>query len=116
MGKGAAYNQRARAWLAEQGYVLIAKVEWFNPFTKRMTDLFGAFDYLAVGKGETVGVQVTSRNHASDRRKKLMTNPHVGECWNNGWRILLLTFDQPKGPRTAWRAHVEWLLEDDDAR
>ncbi len=116
MAKGSEYNARARRWLEDHGYGLIAKVEWFNDHTKRMHDLFGVFDFLAVGRGHTVGVQVTSRSNASNRRTKVVQSGAAQECAANGWKILLLSFDQPKGKGTAWRAHPEWLLDDDVQR
>jgi hypothetical protein len=51
---------RSTVFLREQGYI-VATVEHYNAFTKRKHDLFGCIDLLAIGNGETVAVQVTSK-------------------------------------------------------
>jgi hypothetical protein len=54
---------------------MAAVVERWNPHSKTRQDLFTFLDILAVGNGETLGVQATSGDHVQDRVAKI-----CGEC------------------------------------
>ena len=97
MAKKSNYNQRTRDELKKRGYTAIQKVEVFNSFTKRMTDLYGVWDYLAVGMGETIAVQVTSRSNLADRARKIADSAFIGEVREAGWRLELWGYDKYKG-------------------
>ena len=56
---------RSLAQLRERGYQVWV-VEYWNAFSRKRVDLFGIFDILGVGNGETIAVQTTSRGR-SDR-------------------------------------------------
>jgi hypothetical protein len=60
--------------LRTDGY-MVQVVERWNQFSHRRVDLFGFVDVLAVGNGETLGVQATSGDHVQDRIAKIS-----GEC------------------------------------
>jgi hypothetical protein len=79
---------RSTALLREQGYI-VATVEHYNSFTKRKHDLFGCIDLLAIGNGETVAIQVTSKGHLSERRHKVEEAEAYPEMLRSGWRIVL---------------------------
>ena len=79
---------RSTAHLRDLGY-LVATVEHYNAFTKRKHDLFGCIDLLAIGNGETVAVQVTSKGHLSDRKHKIEEAEAYPEMLRSGWRIVL---------------------------
>jgi hypothetical protein len=79
---------RSMALLRERGYT-VATVEYYNAFTKRKHDLFGCIDLLAIGNGETVAVQVTSKGHLSERKHKIEEADAYPEMLRSGWRIVL---------------------------
>ena len=79
---------RSTALLRERGYI-VATVEHYNAFTKRKHDLFGCIDLLAIGNGETVAVQVTSKGHLSERKHKVEESEAYPEMLRSGWRIVL---------------------------
>ena len=79
---------RSMALLRERGYT-VATVEHYNAFTKRKHDLFGCIDLLAIGNGETVAVQVTSKDNLSSRRHKIEEADAYPEMLRSGWRIVL---------------------------
>ena len=79
---------RSTAVLRERGY-MVATVEHYNSFTKRKHDLFGCIDLLAIGNGETVAVQVTSKPHLANRRHKIEEAEAYPEMIRSGWRIVL---------------------------
>ena len=104
--KPANHNQRSRDYLVSLGYRL-TMVETYNAFSGRKQDLFGIFDYLAIGNGHTVGVQVTSDSARSARRKKILESPHFKDWSSSGNKALLLTWGKNK--RGHWEEHEEWL-------
>lgn len=93
-------SQRTTKHLREQGY-LVATVEHYNSFTRRKHDLFGCIDLLAVGNGETLAIQVTSRSNMSARIKKIEDNLALPEMLRSKWRILVHGWD--KGTNGRYR-------------
>lgn len=91
---------RTTKHLREQGY-LVATVEYYNAFTKRKHDLFGVIDILAIGNGETLAIQVTSRSNMSARIKKIQDNLALPEMLRSKWRILVHGWD--KGTNGRYR-------------
>lgn len=79
---------RSTAHLRDLGY-LVATVEHYNSFTRRKHDLFGCIDLLAIGNGETVAVQVTSKSNLAARRHKIEEAEAYPEMLRSGWRIVL---------------------------
>jgi hypothetical protein len=65
-------------------------VESYNAFTKRKKDLFSIFDILAIGNGETVGIQITSKSNMSSRIKKISESDFLPELVRSNWKILVL--------------------------
>ena len=93
-------SQRTIKHLREQGY-LVATVEHYNSFTRRKHDLFGCIDLLAIGNGETLAIQVTSRSNMSARIKKIEDNLALPEMLRSKWRILVHGWD--KGTNGRYR-------------
>jgi hypothetical protein len=93
-------SQRTTKHLREQGY-LVATVEHYNSFTRRKHDLFGCIDLLAIGNGETLAIQVTSRSNMSARIKKIEDNLALPEMLRSKWRILVHGWD--KGTNGRYR-------------
>ena len=91
---------RTTKHLRELGY-LVATVEHYNSFTRRKHDLFGCIDLLAIGNGETLAIQVTSRSNMSARIKKIQDNLALPEMLRSKWRILVHGWD--KGTNGRYR-------------
>ena len=93
----ASLNQRTIALFEERGYQCDT-VESYNSFTKRKKDLFGLFDILAIGNGETVAIQLTSKSNMSARVKKISESPFLSELLRCNWRIFVIGwFKKPNG-------------------
>lgn len=85
------------ALLESRGYKCDV-VESYNVFTRRKKDLFHIFDILAVGNGETIGIQITSKSNMSSRVKKISESEYLPELIKAKWRILVIGwFKQPNG-------------------
>lgn len=90
-------NQRTITLMESRGYICDT-VESYNAFTKRKKDLFGVFDILAIGNGETIAIQLTSKSNMSTRIKKISESPYLAEVIRSGWRILVIGwFKKPNG-------------------
>ena len=100
-------NQRTVALLEGQGY-LCDVVESYNAFTKRKKDLFGIFDILAVGNGETVAVQITSKANMSARIKKIQESEFLPEIIRSGWRIKVIGWFKQKNGRYDCKEFEFW--------
>jgi len=60
--------------------------------------LFGLFDILAIGNGETVAIQLTSKSNMSARVKKISESPFLSELLRCNWRIFVIGwFKKPNG-------------------
>jgi hypothetical protein len=81
-------SQRTIRQLKDQGYT-VANVETYNFFTKRRHDLFGVIDILAIGNGETLAVQVTSKSNMSARIRKIEDSEALPEMLRSGWRVIV---------------------------
>lgn len=79
-------TQRSLKYLRDQGYKCWV-VEHWNSFTRKRQDLFGCLDILAVGNGETIGIQTTSRSNVSSRVKKIEENEYYPELIRSGWKV-----------------------------
>ena len=106
MTAAAGYNSRSLQTLRDLGFTAQV-VERYDAYTRRRHDLFGIIDILAVGNGETLAVQVTSRSNMSSRRNKMNGDPILAELLRAGWRVELWGWDQPGGSRTRWRLKTE---------
>lgn len=101
-------NPKVLQKLREEGWHATS-VDYWDAFTRRSKDLFQCIDVLGVGPAGTIAIQVTSRANMSARRKKVLESeayPHMVEA---GWTIEIWGYDQPKGPRTAYRLKRETL-------
>lgn len=89
---------RSRKLLEEQGYT-VATVEYYNSFTKRKHDLFGCIDLLAIGNGETLAIQVTSKSNMSARIHKIEDSPALIEMIKSNWRVIVHGWQKNKSNR-----------------
>jgi hypothetical protein len=76
-------------------------VESYNHFSRRKKDLFNIFDILAIGNGETVGIQITSKSNMSSRIKKISESEFLPELVRSGWKILVLGWYKKENGRWA---------------
>ena len=93
---------RSTAHLRDLGY-MVATVEHYNSFTRRKHDLWGCIDLLAIGNGETVAVQVTSKSNLSARKHKIEEAEAYPEMIRSGWRIVLHVW---------WKEKNRWQLKE----
>ena len=90
-------NQRTIALMNERGYKCDV-VESYNAFTKRKKDMFGILDMVAIGNGESLGIQMTSKSNMSSRIKKIQESEYLPELIRSGWRIIVIGwFKKPNG-------------------
>ena len=97
----------SRKKLVKEGYDVVEKVEHFNSYTRRMNDLLGVGDLLALNGKELLLIQVTSRGHLSTRRKKALASDKLPlwlsaggkfrlEGWQKygyRWRVKIIDLD-----------------------
>ena len=95
-------TQRTKALLHERGY-LVDVVESYNAFTKRKKDLFNIFDILAVGNGETVGVQITTKSHMATRIRKIEESEFLPEILKAGWKVVVIGWFKKENGRYAYK-------------
>lgn len=81
--------------LRRQGYTA-AVVERWNPHANIRQDLFGIVDVLAVGNGETIAVQCTSKTNISSRCKKIADAEAVPDMRSAGWKIVVHGWAKPR--------------------
>lgn len=79
-------TQSSLAALRAQGYVCWI-VEYWNSFTRRRCDLFGAWDIIALREGEVLFVQTTSGSNVSARARKIADNEYTPVIRKAGVRM-----------------------------
>jgi hypothetical protein len=85
----ASQNVRTVALMESRGYKCDV-CESYNAFTRRKKDLFSIFDILAIGNGETVGIQITSKSNMSSRIKKISESEYLPELVRSKWRLIVI--------------------------
>lgn len=93
--------------LKEEGWTC-QKVEWFNAYTMRMTDLFGIIDAVCVRPGVVLGIQATDHTSASKHRKKIDAEPRT-QAWLASGAKLDLHLWKKVGSR--WQVKIERIGE-----
>lgn len=96
---------RSIDYLYAQGYTLVVKGEHWNHWAKIRQDFAGILDLIAFKKGETLGIQVTSRDNMASRRNKIADHDNTPHLRDAGWRLEIHGWD--KGPDNKWRVKVE---------
>ena len=81
-------NQQSVRHLRELGYTAEV-VEQRIPGTNRARDLFGIIDVVAIGNGQTLGVQATSADHVSHRRTKMIESGMLPIFKEAGWLVVI---------------------------
>lgn len=88
--------------LTKEGY-LCAKVEKYNSFCKRMFDLYGFIDVIAIKEGETLAVQSTSRTNIAARVNKITDHENLPMVRKAGWTVHVHGWDKKDN---RWRLKV----------
>ena len=88
--------------LRDQGYK-VWTVETWNPWARIRQDLFGCIDLLAIGNGETLAVQTTSRSNVAARQKKIVENEYYPEMVRSGWKVHIHGWGKLKA---GWQAKI----------
>ena len=84
-------------YLYSIGYSLVVKGERWNSFARIRQDFAGIIDLVAFKKGETLGVQVTSRSNIPSRVRKIAdhdSTPHIRDA---GWKLMIHGWDKHEG-------------------
>lgn len=90
------YNEKTRELLKARGYHPY-RADYFDARTQRAIDFMGIFDFLALGNGETLGVQITSKANLSARRKKMLESGWAQRCRAAGWKLVLIGWHKENG-------------------
>jgi hypothetical protein len=96
------HNARTIALYESRGYKCDI-VESYNSFSRRKKDLFGIFDIVAIGNGETLGIQLTSKNNMSSRIKKITNSDFFAEIVRSGWRIIVIGWYKKENGRYDYK-------------
>ena len=60
--------------------------------------MFGILDMVAIGNGESLGIQMTSKSNMSSRIKKIQESEYLPELIRSKWRIIVIGwFKKPNG-------------------
>lgn len=95
--------QRSLALLREQGYTAEVVERW-NAFAKVRHDLFGFIDIIAVGNGQTIAVQTTSKSNMNARLKKIAESPSLPEILRSNWKVVIHGWAKDKNNK--WQVKV----------
>ena len=95
-------NQRTIALYKEQGYKCTV-VESYCAFTKRKKDLFGIFDVLAIGNGQTIGIQITSKSNMAARIRKIEESEFLPEILKAGWKVVVIGWFKKENGRYDYK-------------
>jgi hypothetical protein len=74
--------------LRRQGYRADVVEKWV-PGANIRRDLFGIFDILAIGHGDTVAVQCTTLKNMRARVRKISESDAIGDVRDAGWTVLV---------------------------
>lgn len=97
-------TQRSLKYMRDKGYQS-AVVEHWNAFARIRQDLYGFIDIIAVGDGETVGVQTTTSSNMAARATKIRLSTSLPKLLFAGWRIVVHGWVKRKNGR--WEVREE---------
>jgi hypothetical protein len=92
-------TQRTLARLRKENCDLVEVCERWCAFSRRRKDLFGVIDILAIHKGDTIAIQVTSYSNIGARVKKITESPALPFLRDAGWTILVEGWKKEKNGR-----------------
>ena len=97
---------RSLEFLRGQGYIPQVVEKW-NPWARVRQDLYGFMDILAMKPGEAglLGVQVTTKDHQSDRMAKALASDNL-KIWlacGNRFEVHGWAKQGAQGERKKWK-------------
>ena len=92
-------TQRTLARLKKENCDLVEVTEKWCSWSRRRKDLFGTIDILAIHKGDTIAIQVTSYSNIGARVKKITESPALPFLRDAGWTILVEGWKKEKNGR-----------------
>ena len=92
-------TQRTLARLRKENCDLVEVTEKWCSWSRRRKDLFVIIDILALHKGDTIAIQVTSYSNIGARVKKISESPSIGFIRDAGWTILVEGWKKEKNGR-----------------
>jgi|TARA_R110000787_G_scaffold208328_1_gene318263 hypothetical protein len=98
-------TQRTLKRLRDSGdYPLVTIVERWNAWAKIRQDLFGIIDILAIdSKGNTVGIQVTTKGNMGARVKKIADHESTPHLRDANWIILVEGWEKESN---RWKSNI----------
>lgn len=118
---------RTNEYFRNLGYT-VDIAEHHNTFAGKKKDLFGFIDIVAIGHGETIGIQATSTGNVNARVKKILygdlgkdkepdpTIPERAQEWlRSGNTICVMGWKRYKKrvDNKLWRPTIRWLTLED---
>jgi len=100
------YNALTRKWLSSQGLDPL-RVDHYDHMHSRSHDLAGILDFIAIGTGRTIGIQVTSVSNMSARQKKMKDSAWTQKFLSAGWEVWIVGWE--KGANGRFEATVKNL-------
>jgi len=95
-------TERTLNELRRQGYKADVVERWI-PQAKQRKDLFGIIDVVAIGGGETIGVQCTSASNMAARVTKIEDAEVTRDLREAGWRLLVWGWrKRTQGKQKRW--------------
>ena len=82
-------NPWAQRQFKKRGWRFV-RADRYDAGLQRHFDFMGIFDYVCGEGGRTMGVQVTTLEHAADHRRKILESPGLSKAREFGWEIVLL--------------------------
>jgi hypothetical protein len=92
------YNSKTLDYARKEGYE-IGRVEAYNSFTRKRSDLFGIIDYVGLCLGmPLIGIQSTGPTGLYSHHKTIITEPLTIVWLASGCRLVLISWRKnPKG-------------------
>lgn len=81
-------TERTLGELRKQGYRADVVERWI-PQARQRKDLFGIIDVVAIGDGQTLGVQCTSVSNMAARVSKMREAEVTAELLDAGWKLVV---------------------------
>lgn len=97
---------RTKRLLEAEGFTVEIVERWI-PGANIRRDLWGFLDVLAIRDRETLGVQVTTADHVSHRRSKILASPLLTSVLAAGWRVEIHGWRKARGRWEARRESIE---------
>lgn len=99
-------NPWAQRWFKKSGW-RFTRADRYDHALQRSFDFMGIFDYVCGDESRTIGVQITTFEHASDHRKKIRESKGFEKAKQMGWGVLLLL--AKRNARGHFEGVEEWL-------